>query len=182
MVEIIRKTDLPVGPSWVNGKYVYVRRHIVEDTEFIYSDEYIHPIGLGSYSTYYNCPPIYRDRLCFSYLFPSTLRHNYASDGAPWTLSSSENGRCLICRGLYYSNLYRCIFCDDIFIRDFYSPKFCMFLPNCYDCLPRLPWAFCPAHTRQGFPSSLKEIPPLGLNPKKYSKEELDSFDIFEDW
>lgn len=69
-----------------------------------------------------------------------------------------------------------CVSCGDFFIRDFYSPKFCDLYPVCWDCLPELPWASCPDHGSKNT-RFLKVVPPVGLNPHKFTKEEID--DVF---
>lgn len=69
-----------------------------------------------------------------------------------------------------------CVGCGEFFIRDFFSPKFCELFPVCWNCLPELPWAYCPDH-RTASDGAREVIPPYGLNPVKYTQEEID--DVF---
>ena len=79
--------------------------------------------------------------------------------------------------------LHQCVSCGDFFIRDFLSAKFCSLYPHCFDCLPRLSWAYCPDHASY-FATTFHgdvdaEYPPTGINPRKYTEEELaNAFDF----
>lgn len=176
----IRKSSLPAGAHFIDGKYNFVRKHPIGEDVYLFDSNHIHPLGDAT-TAYYSCPIIYRENLCFGYLSPMNLKHDYSSDGSPWTLSNSNNGCCTVCDGLWYTNLHRCVLCDDLFIRDFFDPKFCLFFPTCWSCLPKLPWAYCVNHTPTGVVAQLfkKTKPPIGKNPKKFTQEELDDFDIF---
>jgi hypothetical protein len=74
-----------------------------------------------------------------------------------------------------------CVRCGDFFLRDFYDPRFCAFYATCWDCLPQLPWASCTDH--YGYdPSNYKTAPPVGLNPRKYSEQEIaDAFSFLNE-
>lgn len=75
-----------------------------------------------------------------------------------------------------------CLSCGEFFIRDFVDTRFCAFYAHCWNCLPKLPWDYCADH--YGLPPEKKHtiLSPLGMNPKKYTDEEIaDAFAFLND-
>lgn len=113
-------------------------------------------------------------------LIPLTFRKLMCfSMGKEGHEGSSSRGGVPACGGcgLTYSWFgYFCVGCGEFFIRDFHHPKFCPLFPTCWNCTPELPWDYCPDHHVRSV-GSLEIVPPVGVNPKKYSQEEID--DVF---
>ena len=85
-------------------------------------------------------------------------------------------GCCARCGKPDLSTLLKCKTCGEVFIKDFSWPFECRspYHTTCWDCSQKLT-ELCTEHTRipmykDGYP--LRE--PLGLNPVKYTEEELD--------
>lgn len=139
-----------------------------------------HPVGLlnsWEYRSYWNIPIAFRDRICHGYRREETAAHNgYSSvNGVP---------RCNTCRKPPFWSLHYCVSCGVLFIKDFSDSRFCNLYPHCFDCLPKLSWAYCPDHTPAFLVPIFQirtdptEFAPIGLNPRKFTDEELaDAFD-----
>jgi len=85
---------------------------------------------------------------------------------------------CGTCRGVYLWFTHYCRGCGVFFIRDFYHPAFCDLYPVCWDCLPQLPWSHCPDHSNATSRLSDLTVEPIGLNPRKFTTEELQQAGI----
>ena len=77
-------------------------------------------------------------------------------------------------------NSHWCLNCGEFFIRDFVDTRFCPAYPHCFNCLDVLRWDYCPDHAMPQHVEWAENgdttiIRPVGLNPKNYSREELDS-------
>lgn len=112
-------------------------------------------------------PRTHRDKICFSMGKEGHNEPTKSRGGLPC---------CGGCGKPYPWFSHFCVGCGEFFIRDFFSPQFCSLYPTCWDCLPELPWSYCPAHGDNEL--RFREVmPPAGLNPRKYTQEELD--DVF---
>lgn len=78
-------------------------------------------------------------------------------------------------------NSHWCIQCGEFFIKDFIDTRFCSAFPFCWDCLDDVPWdEYCrdhalPAHVEFSENGDTTIIPPVGLNPKVFTAEELEN-------
>lgn len=111
-------------------------------------------------------PLTYKSKICFS----------MGEEGHEGSRSCGGIPCCAGCYKPYSWFSHFCVGCGNFFIRDFYSPKFCELFPVCWDCLPELSWAYCPDH-RTANTGTREVVPPVGLNPIKYTQEEID--DVF---
>lgn len=155
-----------------------IREHPVGDIVIAYSwKDHVLPFGpSGSPYHYMSVPLTFRSKLCFGVFGPVEGRHSYEFLDIR---SASNRGKlCRICGGYPSYTIRKCVNCSNIFIKDFSSSKYCDLFPYCWTCLPKLPWSSCPYHVN---PSGryLVELQPLGINPKVFTQEELDSFDPF---
>ena len=87
-----------------------------------------------------------------------------------------NNCRCVV--GWFF---YKCVKCEEFFIKDFRHPKFCPHYPTCWEHTPGLPWRYCVEHTADPDEFEFYSIivPPVGLNPKQFSEEELANVFVF---
>lgn len=123
-------------------------------------------VGRYTFRNYYDMPIEFQRRICNCDMFIF---------GQPF------NGMCKKCGKPPSWELYQCINCDTIFIRDFSWPWFCAVDPTCWDCCQSLD-SPCSIH---GMPRAFinKPLPislPMGLNPKIFSQEDLDSVFDFD--
>lgn len=65
----------------------------------------------------------------------------------------------------------RCVVCEKVFLQDFRTPEFCTFYPTCWEHTQgREP---CDYHTNSLGGIGAAYYPPLGLNPREFSEDEL---------
>lgn len=155
------------------------RSHQVGDNIYHYKwSELTMPFGpVGGFTAYYETPFNFRSRLCYNVFAPIEKRHQYESDR--FEGGSLQYRVCLYC-GRYPAHFLRkCALCGIVFIKDFLNPKYCMDFPCCWDCMPKLPWTHCPDYSNKLANANSDLVAPLGINPKIFSKAELDDFDIF---
>lgn len=77
-------------------------------------------------------------------------------------------------------NSHWCVSCGEFFIRDFIDTRFCPAYPHCFNCLDKLKWDFCPDHAMPSHVEFAENgdttiLPPVGLNPKVFTAEELEN-------
>ena len=117
----------------------------------------------------YNIPANLVNRVC------TCDRINYVTMKVSWA--------CGTCGKPPVHFLYKCKSCDEVFIRDFSWPWWCSLDPRCWNCIQEVTEA-CPKHgivpiyKEKGAPLSL----PLGLNPRKFTPEEMEGvFDFLDE-
>lgn len=150
------------------------------DGEIVVYDyiDYALPVGSTGVIEAYNATPLsFRDRVCWARLDPINS-HYLKLVESDHRISGRhvEDSLCRECRKLPAYYLRKCFNCTNFFIKDFFDSRYCRFIPFCWNCLPQLPWSSCPDHPdRINWDNQL----PLGVNPKTFTQEELDSFDPF---
>lgn len=142
---------------------------ILKDKPFIKGP---HIVALKGMILRESMPLTHRDKLCFS------MGKEGHDEG------SSTTGPTPICNGCgkpYSWFGYFCVLCGYFFIKDFAHPKFCFAYPTCWGCMPQLPWTYCTGH---GFNNDVRSewgiVPPTGVNPKKYTAEDLTNVFDFD--
>lgn len=153
------------------------RTHPVGDKVVSYSwREHVLPFGPpGSPYHYIYVPLTFRVKLCFGLFGPEKERHEYEFTDV--RINRNRGRVCRSCGGYPNYTIRKCVNCASIFIKDFTSAKYCEVIPYCWSCLPELPWTSCPYHRNPGGRFVIDEAP-LGINPRIFTQEELDSFDI----
>jgi hypothetical protein len=100
----------------------------------------------------------------------------------PFPVTAYKNGPplCARCKKVVPWFFYKCVICDQYFIQDFRHPKFCAFYPTCWQHTLELPWEFCGEHRPHVLGGTRLNmiVEPIGLNPRKFSDEELAN--VFE--
>lgn len=115
------------------------------------------------YRYIYDIPVAYRDKLCTC----EHIKYDTKSD-RPWNC---------VCGKVAIHHLHRCVKCDVIFIKDFDWPWWCIVDSQCWDCIQTMDKAcerhgVIPLYRETGGPYRK----PLGLNPKRYTEEEMSGF------
>lgn len=133
--------------------------------------------GLFSLSEYWQphrIPYKFQDLVCYGYLSPDTKDH---------VAYDKRNGIvvCGDCDKPKVFNTFYCLYCGDFFIRDFVDTRFCPAFPYCWDCIGEYEWDFCSDHASPGlvdyaFSGNTIVIPPVGMNPTKYSDSDIEDF------
>lgn len=125
----------------------------------------------------------YRHLIPYTHLEKVCLEYGEEGHGPArqWSPSGGSNPGCSCGRSLSWF-VHFCVNCGDFFIRDFSSPKFCAFYATCWNCLPSLPWAYCLDHGVKDPQFAYSEFPPIGLNPRKWTDDDLREagIDVFE--
>lgn len=152
--------ELAINDYWPHGG-LDNNFHIIGENRFFNTLYYASPFGYRIEDV----PPRFKRRLHSIH-----MDHDFKMD----LLDSRQP--CHTCKGYHIIDLHKCIFCANLFIRDFTAIKYCGWAPTCFNCLNKLPWERCPYHIR---PKNIEDLPPLGINPKVFTQEELDSFDPF---
>lgn len=103
---------------------------------------------------------------------------NWGHDGHERNGSSRSRAgipACNSCYGIPVWFTHYCVSCGGVFVEDFADARFCRLYPHCWDCLPKLSWASCPDHGSNVLCGTSWE--PKGLNPRKYTEQEIaDAF------
>lgn len=150
-----------------------------------FDENHAHPTGLIDWweaREYWNIPLQYRDKVCHGYRREESKSHKGYTNRSGIPV-------CATCGKPPAHLIFYCFNCGELFIKDFRDTRFCALYPYCYDCLSELSWAFCPDHTVRLTASFYKLmdnptiIPPIGMNPRKFTEEELrDAFDDESLW
>ena len=146
-----------------------IPRELIKKQEF-HRNAGSHVFNVITYTPPEFIPYIYQQKICFS----------MGKEGHEGT---THNGSIPLCGGCKKPRQWFghfCAGCGDFFIRDFYDPRFCDYYPTCWDCLSELPWAHCPDHFYANSIFAHLEVAPAGLNPTKFTQEELDNVFDFE--
>lgn len=110
----------------------------------------------------------------FDYRIRSRLCFNVGANGHEPGFVRRIPG-CETCDGVYHWFAYFCVACGKEFVRDFRDYRHCSLFPTCWDCTQQMPWDECPDHKHtKEFYLKMPAFPPVGLNPKTHTKEELD--------
>ena len=131
--------------------------------------------SVTEYRRYENVPWTHRNLLCFMTEGPRETRHEWRAA----LYVHGFFGICATCEKPPIFKYYQCVSCDNFFIKDFTHHKYCILYPHCWNCIPKLGWDYCPDHTIPIYRSTadLEKIhPPLGLNPRTFSNDDLDDF------
>lgn len=90
---------------------------------------------------------------------------------------------CINCNKYVPWFFHKCVVCDEYFVRDFRDNRFCNFYPTCWEHTQELPWEYCADHS-YNYNRDDRELyvqyPPVGLNPKNFSDEELEGVFDFD--
>lgn len=138
---------------------------------------YLFPAGDRDKGRYYRVPLSFRNKLCFGEWGPDKTNHPYSLDFYDLI--------CKICNKANIEHCFkRCATCHKLYIVDFYLTKYCKFFPTCWNCIQKWPtgYTYCVLDTRAAaYTYSLKwirEFGPLGLNPRIFTEDELNSIDL----
>lgn len=148
-----------------------IPKELIKPRKFWHSDgsHIVNVINLSGHARQY-IPLVYQDRFCYS----------MGQEGHNGTATTGSIPICGGCRRPRPWFGHFCVGCGDFFIRDFADPRFCNLYPTCWNCLPELPWASCPDHgPRSDSIYYALVAPPTGLNPRKFTPEELADADDF---
>lgn len=86
---------------------------------------------------------------------------------------------CGTCKGTSLWNFSKCIDCDIYFVKDFTHPAYCYQHAQCWNCVGGEVFsidnyeACCDLKQVTRYRKHLRILPPVGLNPKTYSQEEV---------
>lgn len=87
---------------------------------------------------------------------------------------------CKECGGMMHYLIHRCTSCETIFLKCFLHPDYCPSpsCVKCWDCVQTSGPCTIDFHQRPR-PWDSEVSPPMFKSPRKFTKEELDNFDIF---
>lgn len=124
---------------------------------------------------YWDLPEDIREKVCHGYRRLESKSHTGVTTvrGVP---------ACGTCNKPFVHLVFPCLSCNRIFIKDFRDPRFCPMYPHCWDCLDKVEFPCCKEHALPIYRNDLSFFPylkPAGLNPKRFSPEELaNAFDF----
>ena len=119
---------------------------------------------------YYNILPAFKNRVCLC----DVETYDFNDRSHPTWF-------CHTCKKPPLHFLNQCFVCGETFIKDFSWPYYCLLDPTCWNCsqdiaAPCLQHSVINMYKEKGYPLT----PPMGLNPKFYTAQELDG-SVF-DW